>query len=92
MTIKHTIVEPVLRIKHTIVDPVLMDEDYGRYDGGVFGFLEGTKIDIMTSPVVEYDISEDQSVVMVTTKSGSNYKVMANPEFVRALLRKMGDK
>lgn len=78
-------------IKHTIVEPVLMGDEFGRYVGGVFGFIEGTKIDIMTTPVVEYDINEDQTVVMVKTKSGSNYKVMADPDFIVSLLRKMGD-
>lgn len=62
-----------------------------RYCGGVFGYIKGTDIDVVTSPIAEYDINKNQTEVRVTTINGSEYIVEATPDFIKQLLKVMKD-
>lgn len=72
---------------------LLMDKSKVRY-GCVFGLIDNVpELDIMTSPVVEYEIPSDRSYVIVVTRSGSTYRIV-NPDsaFIKDLLTYMDDK
>lgn len=87
-----------MKIKETIVKPFIIDKGMPEvYYGCVFGMISdghgnNTGIDIRTSHVVEYDINEDQSEVMIKTRSGSHYRVIPDKDFISGLLAYMGDK
>lgn len=72
---------------------LLMDTRMARY-GCVFGLIDNDPtLDIVTSPVVEYEIPSDKSYVIVKTRSGSTYDIV-NPDndFLKDLLKYMGDR
>lgn len=72
---------------------LLMDTRMARY-GCVFGLIDNDPtMDIVTSPVVEYEIPSDKSYVIVKTRSGSTYDIV-NPDndFLKDLLKYMGDR
>ena len=72
---------------------LLMDNRMVRY-GCVFGLVDNDpKLDIATSPVVEYEIPSDNSYVIVKTRSGSTYHIVEpDNNFLKDLLKYMGDR
>lgn len=87
-----------MEIKETLVEPYLISKSFSSvYGGCVMAFIADengnkTNVDIRTSHVVEYDINEDQTEVMIKTRSGSHYRVIPDKDFINGLLEYMGDK